>query len=121
PPKTLANDARAAIRNDPWPGNVRELSNSLERTALLADATILTAADLALAKPPSDPEVSREASASTAVGRSSQDILREHLDRVLTETGWNISRTAAILGVSRNTVAARMTRFGLHGPRKART
>src|SRR5206468_9062417 len=36
-----------------------------------------------------------------------------HLLDVLTETGWNISQTAVRLGVARNTVLARIARFGL--------
>ena len=38
--------------------------------------------------------------------------MRDHLERVLAQTSWNISRTAALLGVSRNTVMARIARFG---------
>jgi len=39
---------------------------------------------------------------------------------VLTQTGWNISQTAVRLGVARNTVLARIARFGLKsaGPRR---
>src|SRR5262249_49490766 len=52
--------------------------------------------------------------------RSSRDQMRTHLLEMLTETGWNISRTAVRLGVARNTVLARMARFGLKsaGPRR---
>ena len=39
--------------------------------------------------------------------------MREHLLHVLAGTGWNITRTADILGVARNTVTARIARFGL--------
>jgi TolB-like protein len=48
---------------------------------------------------------------------------RQRLSDVLAQTGWNISRTAAILGITRNTVRARIARHGLqpagriaHGP-----
>ena len=37
PAKTLAPEARAALRHQAWPGNVRELSNVMERVALLTD------------------------------------------------------------------------------------
>src|SRR5262249_35602940 len=39
--------------------------------------------------------------------------MRDHLVRVLEDTGWNVARTAAILEISRNTVSARIERFGL--------
>jgi tetratricopeptide (TPR) repeat protein len=40
--------------------------------------------------------------------------MRDHLLRVLGETGWNISRSAAVLGISRNTLRSRIERLGLH-------
>src|SRR5213594_4851916 len=52
-PKTLAEDARAALVAYRWPGNVREVANVMERAALLIDAPFLTADKLELAAPPS--------------------------------------------------------------------
>ncbi|HEU5322163.1 MAG TPA: sigma 54-interacting transcriptional regulator, partial [Methylomirabilota bacterium] len=43
PAKTLAEDARAALRAYPWPGNVRELANLMERVTLLGAATTVGA------------------------------------------------------------------------------
>ena len=43
PAKTLAPDARAALVAYRWPGNVRELINTMERVALLAEASVVTA------------------------------------------------------------------------------
>jgi DNA-binding NtrC family response regulator/tetratricopeptide (TPR) repeat protein len=114
PPKSLAPDAQAALRAYPWPGNVRELGNVIERVALLADAMTITATDLGSI---GDASSLRHRSApEKRVPRpvaSSHDVMREHLLAVLTETGWNISHTAAALGVSRNTVHARIARYGL--------
>ena len=48
------------------------------------------------------------------------DAMREHLRVTLEQTGWNISRTAAALGISRNTLRARMEKLGLRdGPAAA--
>ena len=121
-PKSLGEDARAAIRAHGWPGNVRELSNTIERASLLTEATVLAAADLRLAPVSPGPAAAEGTSSSmVVVGRSSRDVLREQLERTLAENGWNITRTAAVLRVSRNTVSARIARFGLRGPRKAGT
>src|SRR3989441_1584079 len=54
-PKTLTNDARAALIAYRWPGNVREVANVMERVALLTDAPVLTADRLELAAPPGRP------------------------------------------------------------------
>src|SRR2546422_6514834 len=50
-PKTLAEDARAALLAYRWPGNVRELANLMERVTLLTDARLLTAVTLELGVP----------------------------------------------------------------------
>ena len=113
--KTFARDARLALVAYTWPGNVRELGNIIERVALLADELVVTAAMLALPKtaPVEDPPDTEAADTEPAPSRSSRDQMRTHLLDVLTETGWNISQTAVRLGVARNTVLARMARFGL--------
>src|SRR5438034_8704102 len=111
--KTFARDARTALAAYAWPGNVRELGNILERVALLGDESVVTAAMLALpvTAPAEDPP-----DMEPAPSRSSRDQMSTHLLDVLTETGWNISQTAVRLGVARNTVLARITRFGLSRP-----
>src|SRR5262245_56841715 len=111
PPKTLARDARAALEAYAWPGYVRELGNVVERVALLADEPVVTAAMLALPVPSPADDPPR---ADPTPSRSSRDQMRAHLLEMLTETGGNISETARRLGVARNTVLARMARFGLN-------
>ena len=108
--KTFARDARLALTAYGWPGNVRELGNIIERVALLGDESVVTAAMLGL--PVTAPAETPPGTEPTP-SRSSRDQMREHLLDVLTETGWNISQTAVRLGVARNTVLSRITRFGL--------
>jgi len=110
PSKTFARDARAALAAYEWPGNVRELGNVIERAVLLSDESVVTAAMLAL---PMTAPVDDPPDTEPAPSRSSREQLRAHLLEMLTETGWNISQTAVRLGVARNTVLARIERFGL--------
>jgi tetratricopeptide (TPR) repeat protein/MoxR-like ATPase len=112
PAKTLAPEACTRLLAHPWPGNVRELANVMERVALLADATTVSAAMLGLGAPPAAPP---PAGGDTEA--------RDQLHSVLEETGWNISLTARRLGVTRNTVRARIARHDLRpgvGPAPAR-
>ena len=106
--KTLTADARAALSVHAWPGNVRELSNVIERAVLLAPGGELTAAELGLQAPLAAVPAPRLESPV-----SLDDAMREHLVEVLGQTSWNISRTAALLGISRNTLRARMDKYGL--------
>jgi len=115
PPLGFAPDARERLRAHSWPGNVRELANAVERAALLGDRPLLTAASFDLVE-------YRRAGAPTAIAgvpghptarASRDDMQREHLHQVLSENGWNISRVARILGVTRNTVRAHIRKFRL--------
>ena len=111
PRKTLTADARRALGAYRWPGNVRELSNVLERAVLMSSPTEVTAEALALgdAEGPAPAPAAEHAPAPVSL----DDAMRAHLVEVLTRTDWNISRTAALLGISRNTLRARMDKYGL--------
>ncbi len=106
PARTLTADAHTALRAYPWPGNVRELSNVMERAMLQSAGELITAEQLGFAETVAAPAARPEAV-------SLHDAMREHLVEVLTQTSWNISRTAALLGISRNTLRARMDKYGL--------
>jgi transcriptional regulator with AAA-type ATPase domain/tetratricopeptide (TPR) repeat protein len=110
PARVLAPDARELLVAYRWPGNVRELANALERVALLSVAEEITTAmlDFLVRTPGDAAEVS-----APPVPESLDDALRGHVEAALRGTGGNIRRTAAALGISRNTLRARMDKYGL--------
>ena len=110
--KTLAADAQAALRGYAWPGNVRELANLMERVVLLSSDSAVTAEALGLtaAAPTKAPTTAAPSGGSAS---SLDDAVRDRVIDVLAQTGWNISRTAALLGISRNTLRARIEKYGL--------
>ena len=99
PTKTLDDDARAALRAYTWPGNIRELGYVVDRAALASDGATVTAEALGL--PVAEPET------------ADAEAMCSRLLDALTRTSWNITRTAALLGVTRLTVRARIKRCGL--------
>ena len=114
--KTLVADARAALTAHAWPGNVRELANLMERVALLSSEPTVTADALGLpssAAPKISSAAPPAASSSGGAASSLDDAVRDRVADVLRQTGWNISRTAALLGISRNTLRARIEKYGL--------
>ena len=112
PAKQLSPDALAALRAYRWPGNVRELNSVIERAVLLCPTPVIPVGALGLGATP-------EILASAPYGTADVDFdafQRQRLSEALARTGWNISRTAAVLGVARNTVRARIARYGLRSP-----
>lgn len=122
-PKRLTDDARQRLIAHHWPGNVRELANVMERAALLVDGPTVTAPALDLGSwDVVSPVASGPAAAPTTVepATSLDGAMAEHLRVTLERTRWNISRSAALLGISRNTLRARIERLGLApGPEAA--
>src|SRR5262245_41050276 len=113
PPRTLDADARARLLAHPWPGNIRELSNVIERVALLGESTVVTGAMLGLRESTRGEPTGPTAGTAGPRAASLDEAMGEHVQAVLEETGWNISRAAEQLGISRNTLRARIARFGL--------
>jgi len=113
PAKRLESAAHDCLLAYSWPGNVRELANVIERAALFADGAAITADALGLpaAVAHKDGSTSFELRSLPLGGRD--ELTQQRLLAALEETGWNISHTAARLGVARNTVYTRLEKFGL--------
>jgi transcriptional regulator with AAA-type ATPase domain/tetratricopeptide (TPR) repeat protein len=113
--KTLTEDARRRLLSYRWPGNVRELANVMERVALLEVETEITADALGITE--MAPAETRTAAAPDAEDAGGLDeVVRARVVEVLLRTGWNISRASALLGISRNTLRARIEKYGLEAP-----
>jgi len=110
PRLALSDDARRALTGAAWPGNVRELANVLERSAILAEATQITADDLALL-----PEVSSDVVDSDAEGapQTVSELERVAIERALAAVGGNRRRAAARLGIGLRTLYDKLKRYGL--------
>jgi two-component system, NtrC family, response regulator AtoC len=130
---SLEPEVEAIFRAYRWPGNVRELRNLLERIVLLEEDEILREDHLPaemVSQVESVPRVLRDALAA----RGDEDggglptlaeVEQEHILRVLEFTEGNRSRTARILGISRQSLIERLkriaaTRGSLSGDEPAR-
>jgi two-component system NtrC family response regulator len=104
----FARDAVVALNAYHWPGNVRELENRIRRAVVMGGGASVTAQDLELTDlGPSDGRGLREAR---------QTLERETIQKALQRNTWNISRTAAELGVSRPTLYGLMEKLGINRP-----
>jgi two-component system response regulator AtoC len=140
PARTVSSEALDALMQHRWPGNIRELRNMIERAVALSTGPVIEPKDLPLAK-------MRAARARAArgdddsridlAGKSRADVAaqgrtdaaddsrnrhpeRQRIVEVLDRCGWNQSRAAAELGISRQTLSARLDEYDIPRPRKAR-
>ncbi len=92
-----------ALTNWHWPGNVRELENFIERSVILSKGPSLRA-PLAEIRPNTG---------DAAGGSTLEHVEREHIIRVLRESGGVVSTAASRLGVPRTTLNAMMRKLGV--------
>jgi DNA-binding NtrC family response regulator len=108
-----------------WPGNVRELRNAIERSLVLATKEDIGPAEL--------PEEIRRGEPLASPGRSAgkNDLLAEgdfrdakrhfeiaYLKQKLEEHHWNVSRTAAAVGLHRQSLQEKLRELGIQRPGK---
>ncbi|MBN9788158.1 PEP-CTERM-box response regulator transcription factor [Pseudonocardia sp. TMWB2A] len=96
--KGLAPDALAMIDAYSWPGNVRELENRIKRAVIMADAKLVSAADMDL------DEAEDDAAAVLNLKAVREAADRKAIRRALARTESNISGAAKLLGISRPTL-----------------
>jgi two-component system response regulator HydG len=92
-----------ALKNYPWPGNVRELENAVERAVVLAKGHYLTKDDFAF--------LLRSSAQDTP--QSLRENEKQHIERILTLHGWNISKAAEALEISRVTLHSKIKHYSL--------
>jgi DNA-binding NtrC family response regulator len=115
--KQITGFSEAALRAlmcHPWPGNVRELDHAVERSVLMANGTVIAAADLGLEAP--------AGSSARLEDMSLEDVERFLIQKALTRFEGNVSQAAGALGLSRGALYRRLERYGLdHGDEAAET
>ncbi len=99
----IPSDTMRALVSWRWPGNVRELENFIERAVILSRGPSLRA--------PLG-ELSEDAPAS-AGGATLAEVEREHIIRVLRESGGVVTTAANRLGLHRTTLNATMRKLGI--------
>ena len=89
-----------------WPGNVRELENAIERALLISREDDLPPEAFPFQVNPARP----------VYGQRLEDIERVHIEKILAETNWNLSRSARLLDIDRTTLYNKIRRYGLKEP-----
>ncbi len=100
---SIPAETMKALVNWSWPGNVRELENFIERSVILSRGPALRA-------PLSELQADAPEAGSNA---TLEDVERDHIIRILRETGGVITAAANRLGIPRTTLNALMKKLGI--------
>ncbi len=105
----IDDDALQALLQYDWPGNVRELENVMERAVILARGGTVTFDLLPLGARMEQPTTLLSAAPLIAL----DEIERQHITSIFKATGFNKSRAANILGISRKTLDRKIVEYKL--------
>ena len=97
--RTIAGDAMERLRAHGWPGNVRELENAMRDAVLRCEGSVLEARQL-----PALAEAAEMKQTFCGEATKLQEVIEQHVLRVLNNCGGNKLRAAELLGISRSTL-----------------
>jgi two-component system response regulator AtoC len=124
PALRFSAEAEHALVQYFWPGNVRELRNMLQQAVLLAHDEVISPCQLALCtglacvpagaggQDACGPESAAEARDASELQGKDRSIVEKTLER----TGWNVTKSARLLGLSRDMMRYRIEKLGLSRP-----
>jgi DNA-binding NtrC family response regulator len=123
PTRRITREALAAIEKYDWPGNVRELKNALERSVVLCRGEDIGVSDLP-AEVAHGEAISVKHDGDHADNGMSERDFREakrkfevaYLLKQLAEHRWNVSRTAATIGLHRQSLQEKLRELGIRRP-----
>jgi DNA-binding NtrC family response regulator len=119
----LSREAMDSLHRYDWPGNIRELRNALERTLVLTAGEEITAGDLpeeirlgtsslgGLRKTDGDSYI-----AEADFRKAKRKFEIAYLQRKLAEHHWNVSKTAAEIGLHRQSLQEKLRELGIQRP-----
>lgn len=115
PKKILTKRAFEKLYDYAWPGNVRELQNEMERLIVLAGAESKITADMLSPKilELGDKTKVQGARLHGKLKDALEDLERDMIREGLRRTGWNKSKLAKELGISRAGLIMKVEKYGL--------
>jgi len=91
-----------------WPGNVRELENAIERAVVICKSDEIQPDDFPFSQPQREEEQPTD--------DSLEALQRQHIKKILDQTGWNISKAAVALQIDRVTLYNKINKYNLKKP-----
>jgi DNA-binding NtrC family response regulator/tetratricopeptide (TPR) repeat protein len=113
---TLSAETMEVLQSRDWPGNVRELENMIERIVVMATTNVIEPADLhALDAGESISDLMTESQTISRI-LPLEEVEKKYILHALNINGWNISKTATQLGLTRTTLYEKIKKYNLTKP-----
>ncbi len=103
--------AETALFDYDWPGNVRALRHAVERAVIMSSDEVISPEDLQLSYPGATEAPSPPAAIPTILNLDEME--KDTIEKALRKHGFNISRAAAELGLTRASLYRRMEKHGI--------
>ena len=114
PVKNIQKEAIQFLTQYSWPGNIREMENSVEMMVLFAGKETLTIEDIPLDILVKQIDLAKtKEEAKLSLKRVRRQFERQYIRKVLERTRGNQTRTAATLGLHRNTLIWKLKELSL--------
>jgi two-component system nitrogen regulation response regulator NtrX len=120
-PRSFADGALQALAREDWPGNVRQLRNVVEQLAILAPRETIGAEDvtgLVRAAAPTGAASTDPYRGARTFDEFKDVAEKEFLVRRLEENGWNVKKTAELLGMQRSNLYKKLERYDIRKPER---
>jgi len=119
----LTREAYSALERYDWPGNVRELKNALERSMVLTPGNEIGVKDLPEEVATGKALTQKESLNGDDAGMSERDFREAKrrfevawITKQLASHRWNVSRTAATIGLHRQSLQEKLRELGIRRP-----
>jgi DNA-binding NtrC family response regulator len=102
----------SSLENYDWPGNIRQLENCIERAVIMKRSGELEPSDLKLPDKDEDKfsrELDVEVPLQDTMNKIEENLIRQALD----SAGWNYSKAASLLGVTRQNLHYKLKKYGI--------
>ena len=109
--KTYSDGAINLLQSLSWKGNIRELRNFIERVVIMVPQTNITEKEINSFIPASGAPVDDILSVSNSFQEFKEKAEKAFIQKQLQANGWNISKTAEILGIQRSHLYNKLKKY----------
>jgi len=112
PCSDFAPEAVDLLMRHSWPGNVRELANVVKHAVVVCSPPTIQ---------PQDLPIFYEEKEARSSGDSLAEVRRAYIQRVVEQSGWNVTRAARVLQIDRKTLQGKIAKYGFRDRMNRRT